>query len=238
MAMSTRVRLLPVLAAVALGTFAVKAVSMAEAAGEAAAKAEKNKAQESHDAEPETAIASEDDVKMPELVTEKEEQASENVCDVPDFLSEQTGLSQYEIQVLRSLADRREQLDTREATLDTREMTVSAAELRLNEQIDELKRLEASIDGLLNQLDQKNDEQLASLVKVYESMKSKDAARIFNTLNDELMLSLADRMKPAAMAAILSDMAPERARTLTQLMAQKTEPPRTVADLETRTNEP
>lgn len=237
MAMSTRVRLLPVLAAVAIGTFAVKAVSIAEAAGEAAAKAEKNKAEESHNADAEHS-ATEDDTDLPELVTEREEQANEQVCETPDFLSEQTGLSQYEIQVLRSLAERREQLDTREATLDTREMTVSAAELRLNDQIDELKRLETSIDGLLNQLDQKNDEQLASLVKVYESMKSKDAARIFNTLDDELMLSLADRMKPAAMAAILSDMAPDRARTLTQLMAMKTEPPRTVADLETRANEP
>ena len=68
-------------------------------------------------------------------------------------------------------------------------------------------------------------------------MKPQDAARIFDTLDDQLMLSLADRMRPANMAAILADMDAGRARTLTTLMAQKTEPPRTVADLEARTRD-
>ena len=67
-------------------------------------------------------------------------------------------------------------------------------------------------------------------------MKPKDAARIFDTLDNDLMLSLADKMKPAVMAAILSNMSSDRARTLTQLMAQKTEPPETVTDLEKKTN--
>lgn len=232
--MNTRVRLLPVLAAVAIGTFAVKAVSIAEAAGEAAAKSEKSKSND-HGSEPKEAETHEEDLALPEPVTDMSDQGSDEVCATPDYLAEQSGLSQYEIQVLRNLAERRDQLEAREASLDTRELTISAAELRLNDQIDELRELESSIQGLLDQLDDKNDEQLASLVKVYESMKPKDAARIFDTLDDDLLLSLADRMKPAAVAAILAYMSPERAKALTQLMAQKTEPPETLMDLEART---
>lgn len=229
--MNTRVRLFPLLAAVAVGAFAVKAVSIAEAAGNAA-KAQKKEETKTTAAEPATQVSDTSDVPSP--VTDETEQSSSETCVATEFLSDQTGLSQYEIQVLRNLADRRDELEDREADLDTRELTISAAELRLNDQIDELKELETSIQGLLDQLDQKNDEQLDSLVKVYESMKPKDAARIFDTLDDELMLSLADRMKPAAMAAVLSYMSPDRARTLTQLMAQKTEPPQTLGDLEAR----
>ena len=166
-----------------------------------------------------------------------ERQTDEATCPAPDNIAEQAGLSQYEVQVLRSLADRRETLDARESELDTRELTISAAEVRLNDQIDELRRLETSIQGLLTNLDEQNEEQLSSLVRVYEAMKPQDAARIFDTLDDQLMLSLADRMRPANMAAILADMDAGRARTLTTLMAQKTEPPRTVADLEARTRD-
>lgn len=230
---NSRVRLLPVLGVVALGVFCVKAVSIAEAAGARAAAAEKSQKAE----------VTEDHGPTPSLpgLAEETPAAGENgadSCPAPDMIAEQAGLSQYEIQVLRALSDRRETLDAREVELDTRELTISAAESRLNDQIAELERLEGSIQGLLGDLDEKNNEQLASLVKLYESMKPKDAARIFNTLDNQLMLSIADEMKPASMAAVLAEMDLERARTLTTLMAEKTVPPQTVADLEARTNEP
>lgn len=230
--MNTHVRLLPVLAAVAIGVFAIKAISIAEAAGDAPEE-------KTDDAAVQEAYPAEDAEGVPDPVTSAEaSDVPTGTCEVPDFLAEQAGLSKYEIQVLRSLAERRDQLDDRESVLDTRELTVSAAELRLNDQIDELQKLEGNIKGLLDKLDDKNNEQIADLVKVYESMKPKDAARIFDTLDNSLMLSLADKMKPASMAAILSNMSAERARTLTQLMAQKTEPPETVQELEARTHGP
>lgn len=224
---SARVRLLPVIGIVAFGVFAVKAVSIAEAAGERAAEAQSPGA-ESHSETP----------AVPEMSEANAAEPAGDVCPATDLIAEQAGLSQYEIQVLRSLSDRREILDQREASLDTRELTISAAENRLTDQIQELERLEASIQGLLGDLDEQNEAQLASLVKLYESMKPKDAARIFDTLDNALMLEIADRMKPANMAAILSSMDIDRARTLTMLMAQKTVPPQTVAELEARTNEP
>ena len=229
--MDNRVRILPVIGILALGTLAVKAVSIAEAAGERASETSQSATPASSPAPGNAQVQT-----VSDTVTDNE-QTNEATCPAPDMIAEQAGLSQYEVQVLRSLADRRETLDARESDLDTREMTISAAEVRLNDQIDELRRLETSIQGLLTNLDEQNEEQLASLVRVYEAMKPQDAARIFDTLDDQLMLSLADRMRPANMAAILADMDAGRARTLTTLMAQKTEPPRTVADLEARTRD-
>lgn len=226
-----RVRLLPVIGIVAFGLFSVKAVSIAEAAGERAA--EKAAADQASADAPSTASAPE-----VETVSEEVAEPAAETCPANAYIADQAGLSQYEIQVLRSLSDRRETLDAREASLDTREMTISAAENRLNDQIDELKNLEGSIQDLLGQLDQKNEEELAALVKMYESMKPKDAARIFNTMPDLLMVQLANRMKPTSAAAVLSEMDTQRALVLTTLMAQRTEPPQTVAELEARTNEP
>ncbi len=225
----SQVRLLPVIGIFAACAFAIKAVSIAEAAGEATANAQAASAQAQQAQHSEPPVTE---------VSETTTPATSETCPAPDLLAEQAGLSQYEIQVLRSLSERRERLEAREATLDTREMTISAAEARLDDQIAELARLETSIAGLLNTLDEQNEAQLSSLVTIYESMRSDDAARIFNTLDDGLMLELAHRMKPAPMAAILADMEQDRARTLTTLMATRSEPPETVADLEARSNAP
>jgi flagellar motility protein MotE (MotC chaperone) len=139
--------------------------------------------------------------------------------------AEEMGLSSQEIVVLRSLQARRETLDAREGEIGTREAAASAAEARLNEQIAELKALETQVQGLLAQMDEKADKRMGDLVKSYESMKPKDAATIFNGMEDSLLVDLAKSMKSASLAAILSSMQPKRAETLTRLLANLSKPP-------------
>lgn len=139
--------------------------------------------------------------------------------------AEEMGLSSQEIVVLRSLQARRETLDAREGEIGTREAAAGAAEARLNEQIAELKALETQVQGLLAQMDAKADERMASLVKSYESMKPKDAAAIFNGMEDQLLTDIAKAMKPATLAAVLSSMQPKRAEMLTRLLANLAKPP-------------
>jgi flagellar motility protein MotE (MotC chaperone) len=139
--------------------------------------------------------------------------------------AEEMGLSSQEIVVLRSLQARRETLDAREGEIGTREAAAGAAEARLNEQIAELKALETQVQGLLAQMDEKADERMASLVKSYESMKPKDAAAIFNGMEDQLLTDIAKSMKPATLAAVLSSMQPKRAEMLTRLLANLAKPP-------------
>ena len=233
--MKPSVRLLPLLCAVAVGAFAMRAMAIAEGAGAARAASAKPAPDrvgaapaETPDAEPDA-----DTPDTPDPATPDGDAPAE-AC-VPEFdIAEQAGLSQYEITVLRRLAERREALDARERDIDTRAQTLAAAEVRLDEQIAELKVLEDSLETLLEELDKESEEEILALVKVYESMKAKDAARIFNTLEDQLMLDIADRMKPANVAAVLASMAPDRARKLTELMAAKAALPKTAEDLKDR----
>ena len=63
----------------------------------------------------------------------------------------------------------------------------------------------------------------AGLVKVYEVMKPRDAANIFNDMDMPVLLEVVDRMKEAKVASILAAMQPDRARLVTtQLAAQRT----------------
>ena len=142
--------------------------------------------------------------------------------------AEEMGLSSQEIVVLRSLQARRETLDARESGIATREAAAAAAEGRLQEQIAQLKSVETDVQALLTKMDDKRDERMAALVKTYESMKPKDAARIFNGMDDAILVDLAKTMKPATLAAIMSSMESKRAEGLTRMLADLSKPPASV----------
>jgi flagellar motility protein MotE (MotC chaperone) len=56
-------------------------------------------------------------------------------------------------------------------------------------------------------------------------MKPKDAARIFDGMDDKLLVDIAKTMKPATLAGVLSAMQGKRAETLTRMLADLAKPP-------------
>lgn len=138
-----------------------------------------------------------------------------------DELAKRAGVSPNEIQILQNLAARREALDKREAALNERENLIKAAEAKLDARIKQLQDLKKQIEDLIFKATQTQDDDINRLVKVYESMKPKDAAAVFVSLNDEVRIPIAAKMKDRSLAAILSAMPPEEARKLTEKLAQR-----------------
>jgi flagellar motility protein MotE (MotC chaperone) len=132
-----------------------------------------------------------------------------------------------QVDVLTSLAKRRAELDARERDVEMRENLIKAAEDRVDVKIANLKQLQTQIQGLLQQHDDAQQKQIDSLVKTYASMKPKDAARIFNNLDDGVLLAVASGMKPDVLGAILAQMQPEVAQKLTVKLADKLKLPET-----------
>ncbi len=137
------------------------------------------------------------------------------------------GLSREEIQVLESLSERRSALEERERELATRERLIEAVERRTEERIEELRSLQAQIEDLLIQRDEDEEAQMASLVGVYETMRAKDAARIFERLDTEILVDVTSRMREARIAPILAEMDPAAAQDLTVLLATRLDIPGT-----------
>ena len=134
-------------------------------------------------------------------------------------------MTDEEITLLQSLSQRREELEQRAREIDEREVLLKAAEQRIEEKIAELERLQGTIEGLLVKHDEQSETQIQSLVKIYESMKPKDAARIFEELDMDVLLEVVERMKERKTAPILAEMNPDRAKTVTLELAQRRELP-------------
>jgi flagellar motility protein MotE (MotC chaperone) len=122
--------------------------------------------------------------------------------------------------VLLELRQRREELDARDAALAARESVLVAAGEKLSARVAELQVLQKKLEALDAARREREDTSWKGLVKVYEAMKPRDAATIFNDLETPVLLQVVDRMKEAKTAPVLAAMQPDKARDLTAKLAQ------------------
>jgi flagellar motility protein MotE (MotC chaperone) len=143
--------------------------------------------------------------------------------DIPPDTSSTAGQRSFnpsEIEVLQSLARRRGELDKREQALSAREALLTAAEQEVDRKITELNKLRSDLEALLGKQEKMEEERIASLVKIYENMKPKEAAEIFNTLDMDILLAVVSRMSERKTSPILASMNTDRARLLTIKLAE------------------
>jgi flagellar motility protein MotE (MotC chaperone) len=130
-----------------------------------------------------------------------------------------------EVDVLQQLAKRREALELRARQLDEREALIQAAEQRMDQKMGELKALQAMVEDLLKKRSDEQEAELKSLVKVYENMKPKDAAQVFEEMDMDVLLDVVERMNERKAAPILALVTPTRAKEITFELASRKELP-------------
>ena len=126
-----------------------------------------------------------------------------------------------ELEVLQTLSARHKVLEKRATELDMRENLLQVAERRVDAKVVELKRIQSTINSLLKRHDKEKEAQMKSLVKIYENMKPKNAARIFERLDMTVLLDVVERMREAKMAPIMANMSPIKAKSVTMALARR-----------------
>ena len=132
------------------------------------------------------------------------------------------GFDSAQVDILQSLAKRRQKLDGYKDMLDKRETTVLIAEKKVSEKLVELNKLREALDKKLGLLDEKEAKKMDGLSKMYQSMKPQDAANIFNKVDMEILLAVLGKMSPIKSSAILAKMDTEKAREITAAIAEGT----------------
>jgi flagellar motility protein MotE (MotC chaperone) len=130
-------------------------------------------------------------------------------------------LSPAERAVLERLQERRQELDQRARELDIREGLLTAAEKRIEARVMELKDVEARINASVAKKDEAEVARFKGIVTMYENMKAKEAARIFDRLDIKILLEVASQINPRRMSDILAQMTPEAAERLTVELATR-----------------
>jgi len=123
--------------------------------------------------------------------------------------------------ILERLAERRQQLDARARELDIREGLIEAAEKRMEAKLTELKDIEAHITAAKAANDGAESARFKGLATMYESMKPRDAAKIFDRLDIGVLMEVTSQINPRRMSDILAQMTPDTAERLTVELANR-----------------
>ena len=126
--------------------------------------------------------------------------------------------------ILERLQQRRQELDRHSNELDMRENLLKAAEQRIEARITELKQLEATVGTAQREQEESDAQRMRSLVLMYEAMKPKDAARIFDRLEIGILVDVTSAMKPAKVADAMAAMDADAAKRLTVALAARARP--------------
>ncbi|MDP3410538.1 MotE family protein [Bosea sp. (in: a-proteobacteria)] len=135
-------------------------------------------------------------------------------------------VSPAERALLERLGSRREEIDARMRELEMRERLLDTAEKKLDSRVDDLKELETKAGVAPGAKPGADDNKaIKNLVIMYEAMKPKDAARVFDRLGLDVLVPVVQQMNPRKMSEVLAAMAPDRAEKLTVALASTGRPP-------------
>lgn len=126
-----------------------------------------------------------------------------------------------EVELLQNLAQRRDELDRWERNIQIKESMLAATEKRIDQKITQIESMKKEVANLLSQYNEKEDTKIRSLVKIYENMKPKDAARIFDEVEMPILLLIIDKMSEKKVAPILSYMDSKKAKSITVQVAEQ-----------------
>jgi flagellar motility protein MotE (MotC chaperone) len=133
------------------------------------------------------------------------------------------GPSTSERAILERLQERRLELEKRARELDIREGLIAAAEKRVDSKLTQIKDGEAQLATAAQKKDETEAARFKGLVTMYETMKPRDAAKIFDRLEVGVLIEMASLINPRSMSDILAQMSAERAEQLTVELASRSQ---------------
>ena len=142
-------------------------------------------------------------------------------------------VSPAERAILERLQSRRQELEARAREIDIRESLLKAAEKRIESRVEELKAVESRISTATGQKNEADAARFKGIITMYEAMKPKDAAKVFDRLEMPVLIEIASQIAPRKMSDILGQMSAEAAERLTVELARRAgaDKSATVADL-------
>jgi flagellar motility protein MotE (MotC chaperone) len=179
---------------------------------------------------PKVAKADSDDItgSVPDKPKEAPKPAAPTAADPPQQSGtvvfpepNQQSVSPSERAILERLQARRQELEQRAREVEIRESLLKSAEKRIEGRVEEMKATEARITTATGQKAETDAARFKGIITMYEGMKPKDAAKVFDRLEMSVLYEIASQIAPRKMSDILGLMQPEAAERLTVELARR-----------------
>lgn len=224
--MRGQIRLLPILIIVAMMAFSVRLVQVYTGVSYFSGVAFAEDKEQEKTASPEGEKQAEDKKtdEGEDLLGAAKKSQDEDLGEPPvwrDASDSDVDAEGIKMELFKEVSEKSKKLDEMEKSLNVREALLKAASQELDRKYQELEKLKKEIEGLLGKQSEEEEARIASLVKIYEGMKPQDAARIFDTLDIDVLVAVVSKMSERKISPVLAAMSAERARTVTIMLAEQ-----------------
>jgi flagellar motility protein MotE (MotC chaperone) len=148
----------------------------------------------------------------PEKTTGNAEKPKEEVVAKKEFTEE-------ELNHFARMNERKKELDMREEDLKQMEQELSAQKEEMDKRLAELENTRKDISGKLQDRVQVDDKRVDALVQVYTNMKPQQAAKVFETMDEDLAVEVIGRMKKKNAAEVMNLIKAEKAQMISEKLA-------------------
>lgn len=113
----------------------------------------------------------------------------------------------------------------RQEELDQREQALKQLEADLNGRMAKLKDMEKSLRAMLDEAKGVKDQKLKHLIDVYSNMNAKQAAKVLETLDNNIAVKILAGMRGRQAGDVLNNMEAKKAAGLTEMLTRLQLPP-------------
>lgn len=124
-----------------------------------------------------------------------------------------------ELDHLQKLNERKKELDAREEELNRMESELQVQKVELEKRLKELEEMRTKISSILEDRVKVDEQKVDTLVQMYTNMKAPQAAKVFETMDEDLAIEILGRMKKKNAADIMNLLKPEKAQILSEMFA-------------------
>lgn len=136
----------------------------------------------------------------------------------PTNSSEATA-SNLDLDHLQKLTERKKELDAREEELSRVEQELTAQKSELEKRMKELEEARLRISAMLEDRVKVDAEKIETLVQMYSNMKAPQAAKIFESMDEDLAVEILGKMKKKSAADIMNLLKAEKAQIFSEKFA-------------------
>ena len=122
-----------------------------------------------------------------------------------------------ELDKLYKLTERKKELDLKEEELNKKAKEIDAQKIYVEQKLKELEEYRAKISNLLQDRVKTDATKIENLVQIYSNMRPNQAAKVFETMDEDLVIEILAKMKKKTAADVLNLMKAEKA----QLFAER-----------------
>ena len=135
--------------------------------------------------------------------------------------ADQNGQTRLGNAIAQDISSRDAAAAQRARALDLREQATRAAEERLQAEVTARQPASGGTPGASGQPANPEDAQYDDLARIYQAMKPAKAAIVFEQLDMDVQMKVAQRMRERSTALILASMTPKGAAALSMALARK-----------------